>query len=108
MITQDQVQWAVDILLAADEAAKARAAAEWMDDQTKSVLAEIMREIDAKSIAEREMIARSMPSFRAHLEALKQCRAADYAWRNKRSAAEAIIEAWRTYQSNQRTLERVR
>lgn len=108
MISEDQVEWALDILRAADDAARARASAEYMDDSTKTVLAEIMREIDAKSVAEREMIARTLPSYKEHLKALKECRAADYAWRNKRAAAEAIIEAWRTYQSNQRTMDRIR
>jgi hypothetical protein len=90
------------------EASRARAAAEHMDDLTRTVLAKLMMESEHKSAAAKEMDARAHPDFEAHLEALKACREVDYMWRNRLSAANALIEMWRTEQSNIRAAEKVR
>jgi hypothetical protein len=90
------------------EASKARAAAEHMDDLTKTVLARLMLESGEKSAAAKEMDARAHPDFSAHLAHVKACREVDYMWRNRLSAASAIIDMWRTEQSSIRAAEKVR
>lgn len=109
MIPDRKVEHALNILTDAQhEAAKARAAAEHMEDLTKTVLAKLMMESEEKSAAAKEMEARADPRYQAHLEQLKMCKEIDYTWRDRRSAAAAIIEMWRTEQSNIRAAERVR
>lgn len=109
MISDKKVEHALHILTDPQhEAAKARAAAEHLDDLTKTLLAKLMMESDEKSAAAKEMDARADPRFETHLEQLKAVREIDYTWRDRRSAASAIIEMWRTEQSNIRAAERVR
>ncbi len=109
MITDRKVEHALGILTDPQhEAARSRAAAEHMDDLTKTVLSKLMMECNEKSAAAKEMWARAQPEFREHLEQLKACKEIDYTWRDRRSAASAIIEMWRTEQSNIRAAERVR
>lgn len=109
MISDKMVEQALRYLTdPQQEASKARAAAEHMDDLTKTVLSKLMLESEEKSAAAKEMEARAHPKFEAHLDQVKACREVDYMWRNRLSAANAIIEAWRTEQSNIRASERVR
>lgn len=90
------------------EASKARAAAEHMDDLTKTVLARLMLQSAEKSAAAKEMDARADQAYVMHLEQVKACREVDYMWRNRLSAASAIIDMWRTEQSSIRAAEKVR
>lgn len=109
MITDKMVEQALRYLTdPQQEAAKARAAAEHMDDMTKTLLAKLMLESDEKSAAAKEMDARADPRFERHLDQLKALKELDYMWRDRRSAANAIIECWRTEQSNIRAAEKVR
>jgi hypothetical protein len=110
MITEKQVQWAMDILIDRDsQAAKARAAHEHMSDLDKVVLAKLTNDApdDMKSAAARETWARAHPQYEAHLEQKRVLAEMDYKARDRRSAASAIIEAWRTEQSNARMAGRV-
>lgn len=110
MITEQQVQWAMDILIDRESnAAKSRAAHEHMGDLDKVVLAKLMNDApdDLKSAAARENWARAHPSYEAHLDQKKVLAEMDYKARDRRSAASAIIEAWRTEQSNARMAGRV-
>lgn len=110
MITEQQVQWAMDILIDRESnAAKARAAHEHMSDLDKVVLAKLTNDApdDLKAAAAREAWARAHPSYEAHLEQKKVLAEMDYKARDRRSAASAIIEAWRTEQSNARMAGRV-
>jgi hypothetical protein len=110
MITEQQVQWAMDILIDRESnAAKARAAHEHMSDLDKVVLAKLTNDApdDMKSAAARETWARAHPQYEAHLEQKKVLAEMDYKARDRRSAASAIIEAWRTEQSNARMAGRV-
>jgi len=109
MISDRMVEQALRYLTdPAQEGSKARAAAEHMDDLTKTVLAKLMLQSEEKSAAAKEMDARAHPTFVAHLEQVKTCREVDYMWRNRLSASNAIIEMWRTEQSNIRAAEKVR
>jgi hypothetical protein len=110
MITEQQVQWAMDILIDREsQAAKARAAHEHMSDLDKVVLAKLTNDApdDMKSAAARETWARAHPQYEAHLEQKRVLAEMDYKARDRRSAASAIIEAWRTEQSNARMAGRV-
>lgn len=109
MISDQKLEHAIRILTDPQhEAARARAAAEHMDDLTKTVLSKLMLQSNEKSAAAKEMWARCQPEFTEHLEMLKSVKEMDYTWRDRRSAASAIIECWRTEQSNIRAAERVR
>lgn len=106
-ITDEQLHRAFEIIN--DEAhAKARAAHEYMDDLTKTVLAKLMASSNAKSAVEREQYARSHPDFEAHLKAVQEVAELDYVGRQKTDAAKAVFEAWRTIQANDRALEKIR
>ena len=110
MITEQQVQWAMDILIDRESnAAKARAAHEHMSDLDKVVLAKLTNDApdDLKSAAARESWARAHATYEAHLEQKKVLAEMDYKFRDRRSAANAIVEAWRTEQSNARAAARV-
>lgn len=109
MVTDKMLEQALRYLTdPQQEASKARAAAEHMDDLTKTVLARLMLQSDEKSAAAKEMEARADQSYEAHLQQVRACREVDYMWRNRLSAAEAIIDMWRTEQSSIRAAEKVR
>ena len=110
MITDKQIQWAMDILIDRDsQAARSRAAHEHMDDLDKVVLAKLTNDAPdhLKTAAARECWARAHPSYEAHLEQKKMLAEMDYKARDRRSAASAIIDAWRTEQSSARLAARV-
>ncbi len=110
-VTDDQMSWAVEMLVDKKGAAsRARAAHEYNQKMEKAVLAKIYASAppDCKTQGDRENYARSHPDYLAHLDQIKATAFEDYEARNKREAARAVIEAWRTEQSNQRTLAGVR
>jgi hypothetical protein len=91
------------------DAAKARAAHEHMSDLDKVVLAKLTTEapIELKSATARETWARAHEDYETHLMAKKELAELDYSKRDRRSAANAIVEAWRTEQSNARAAARI-
>jgi len=110
MISEKQLEWAMEILIDRDsQAAKARAGHEHMSDLDKVVLAKLMNDApdDCKSAAAKETWARAHPQYLDHLEQKKSLAEMDYKLRDRRSAANAIIEAWRTEQSNARASARI-
>jgi hypothetical protein len=110
MITDKQLEWAMDILIDRESnAAKSRAAHEHMSDLDKVVLAKLTHDApdDCKSATARENWARMHPSYREHLEQKKVLAEMDYKARDRRSAASAIVDAWRTEQSSARLAARV-
>jgi len=108
MISEKRLEWAVEILLDREgEGAKARAANEYLDDMSKVILAKLMNESNEKTAAAKEMYARSHADFIAHLEQKKAVAEMDYRHRDKKAAASAVIDVWRTQQSNQRTMSKV-
>jgi hypothetical protein len=94
--------------LANEEGAAARAAHEYLDDLTKSVLAELIAEADETSAVANENWARAQARFKEHLAKVGEMAKRDYIWRQRYSAASAKIECWRTQNANQRAAERVR
>ena len=106
-VTDKQLEWAMEVLLDRDQsAAKARAAHEYMSDLDKVVLSKLMAQSNEKSAAAKEAWARAHPDYEAHLEAKKEIAEMDYSKRDRRAAATAIIDAWRTEQSNARAMGR--
>jgi hypothetical protein len=89
-------------------AAKARAAAEYLDDMTKVVLAQLMDECEEKSAAAKEMWARAQPAFQEHLEQVRDARERDYKHRQRLSSSSAILDVWRTQQASNRLMDKVR
>lgn len=107
LVSDDDMHTVLEVL--ADETGAAhRAAHEYLDSLTKTVLAELMGESDAKSAAEREQWARAQPRFRDHLAKVGQAAKADYTARQRVAAANAKLEVWRTQNANARAAERVR
>jgi hypothetical protein len=103
MITDEQVEAAVDYLRDnAVKLAKAKAASIYLDDYSKVVKSQIMRENDNKSLGAQEAIAYSDPRYDQHLKAK---RIADEEFEYLRwmmEAAQAKIDVWRTQSSNNR------
>ena len=89
-------------------AAKARAAHEYLDDYTKTLIAELGENAEAKSQAAKEDFARRHPSFKAHLEQKRAAAELDYMHRQRVAASLAILDLYRTQSANERGLERVR
>jgi hypothetical protein len=110
MITEKQIEWAMEILIDRESnAAKNRAANEYMDDLTAVVLAKLINEApdSLKSADARKAWALAQPQYTAHIEQKKAVAEMDYKARDRRSAASAIIDAWRTEQSSARLAARV-
>jgi hypothetical protein len=94
--------------LADETGAACRASHEYLDDLTKTVLAELMGQANETSAVAKETWARAQPKFREHLAKVGEMAKRDYIWRQRYSAANAKIECWRTQQANVRAAERVR
>lgn len=108
LITDAQVELALKCLQDWT-AAKARAAHEFLDDYTKTLLAELGDQAnDAKSQAAKEDFARRHPDFRTHLEKKRDAAELDYMHRQRIAASQAIIELYRTDAANARAMERIR
>jgi hypothetical protein len=102
LITDKQVEHALDCLQDWT-AAKARAAHEYLDDYTKTLLAELGDEAnDAKSQPAKEAFARKHPKYRDHLEAKRDAAELDYKHRQRISASLAILDLYRTQCANER------
>lgn len=108
MLVSDDDMHNVLAVLADETGAAHRAAHEYMDDLTKSVLAELMSQSDAKASTEREQWARAHPTFKEHLAKVGKFAKLDYEWRQRYAAANAKMEVWRTQNANARAAERVR
>ena len=105
-IPESTVQAAFDYLRDSIHA-KSRAAYEFSDRQLKVVLAAAAKKSNAKTVAEREADALVSLDYAAALEAHQSVSEAYFTARDKREAAVAIIDGWRTQQSDQRASGRV-
>ena len=103
MITEDDIQKAVDYLRDnAPVAAKARAERIYVEEYRKTIKAQIMCEHKEESGIAQEREAYADPRYIQHLEAIRQAVEIDEKHRFLRSAAEAKLEAWRTFSANDR------
>jgi len=108
MLVSDDDMHDVLAVLGDESGAAHRAAHEYLDALTKTVLAELMGESDAKSATEREQWARAQTRFKEHLAKVGAQAKADYTARQRYAAANARMEVWRTQNANNRAAERVR
>lgn len=105
-ISDSHVQHAFDVLHSGDHAA-ARAAYSFAEKQLKVVLAKAAAESNATSVAARENEALRSVAYDLATRDLKKVEEAYYKARDRREAAIAIIDAWRTQQSDMRAMGRV-
>ena len=108
MITEQKMMQALAILTDPDsDYAKARAAHEFAVKMEKVLLSQIADRSEEKSMAAKENWARYQPEYQQALEQTKEIAEMDYRNRARREAAMAIVETWRTEQSNERAHTRV-
>lgn len=105
-IPDSHVQHAFDVLKSGDHAA-ARAAYEFADKQLKVVLAKAAGASNATSVAQRENEALRSMEYERALGQFSAVAETYYKARDRREAAVAIIDAWRTQQSDMRAMGRV-
>jgi len=107
LIRDETVHAAFDTLeLQAQPAAAAKAMRERREDQRKAAKARAFLKASG-SVAEREANALLSEDYQIACEAYYAAVEADEEYRNTRGKCEAIIEAWRTCQSNFRAMGRV-
>ena len=108
MLVSDDDMSAVLEVLSDETGAAHRAAHEYLDALTKTVLAELMGQSDAKTATEREQEARASQPFKEHLAKVGKFARLDYEWRQRYAAANCKLEVWRTQSANARSAERIR
>lgn len=107
LIRDETVHAAFDTLeLQAQPAAAAKAMRERREDQRKAAKARAFLKASG-NVAEREANALLSEDYQIACEAYYAAVEADEEYRNTRGKCEAIIEAWRTCQSNFRAMGRV-
>lgn len=106
-IPESHVQRAFDILMSSDHAT-ARAAYEFSEKNLKVVLAKAAAASNAKTVSERENEAMRSPEYMEALENYRLLAKAYFEARDKREAANAVLDGWRTLSADQRALEKVR
>ncbi len=107
IVSEKDVEDALAIL--GDETgAASRAAHEYFDSLTKSVLAELMQESNEAAANAKESWARAQPKFIDHLKQVGKFAREDYSWRQRYAAADAKIRLYQTASANARGMERVR
>jgi hypothetical protein len=103
IVTDDDVQKALDYLRTnAPKAAIAKANRIYMTEYRKTVKSNGMQEHLKLPVAAQEREAYRTADYIAHLEAMREAIRQDVLNEWGRAAAEATIEAWRTYNANRR------
>lgn len=105
-IPDEHVQHAFDLLKSGDHAT-ARAAYEFAEKQLKVTLAKAQLAANGKTVGEREATALCSHEYERALADFKLVAGNYYRERDRREAASAIIDAWRTQQSDMRAMGRV-
>lgn len=106
-IRDETVHAAFDALEAhAQPAAAARAMRERREDERRAAKARAFLQATG-TVAEREALSLLDEEYRQSCERFYAAVEADEEYRNQRSKCEAIIEAWRTVQSNYRAMGKV-
>lgn len=106
LITEDQVQAAFNVL-ESNRHAKARAAYEYAERRLKVVLAKGALAANGKTVGERDATALASPEYEHALREFRLITDQYHEERDRREAAAAVIEAWRTQRSDQRAMGRV-
>lgn len=105
-IPDEHVEHAFEILKAGDHAT-ARAAYEFAEKQLKVILAKAELVANGKTVGERQAAALASHEYERALNDFKLVAGTYYKERDRREAASAIIDAWRTQQSDLRSMSRV-
>lgn len=105
-ITEDQVQAAFNVL-EANTHAKTRAAYEYADKRLKVVLAKAELAANGKTASERQATALESDEYDHALREFRLISEKYHEERDKREAASAVADAWRTQESTRRTMGRV-
>jgi hypothetical protein len=105
-ISDQQVQAAFDVLHSQAHA-KARAAYEYAQDRIKIAFAKAILENEGKTASEREAKARVSEGYQAAVKSFHLIAETYHSERDKRDAAAAVIDAWRTQRSDERAMMRV-
>lgn len=106
-IRDETVHGAFDMLEShAQPAAAARAMRERRDDERRATKAKAFLKAQG-TVAERDALSLLDEDYRIACEGFYAAVEADEEYRNQRSKCEAVIEAWRTVQSNYRAMAKV-
>lgn len=105
-IHDDQAQVAFDVLHGGEHA-KARAAYEYAERRLKVAYAKAQLAAEGKTVGERDANAMVSNDYQAALKAFHQIAETYYLERDKRDAASACLDAWRTQQSDRRAMGKV-
>lgn len=105
-IPDSHVEHAFDLLKSGDHAV-ARAGYEFAEKQLKVTFARCLQQAEGKTVGERESAAYTDPAYERALNDYRLVAENYYRERDRREAASAVIEAWRTQQSDLRAMGRV-
>lgn len=105
-IPDSHVEHAFD-LLKSQSHASARAAYEFAEKNLKVVLAKASLAANGKTVGEREASALASPEYERALNDFKLIAQTYHSERDRRDAASAVIDAWRTQQSDMRAMGKV-
>lgn len=105
-IPDSHVEHAFD-LLKSQSHASARAAYEFAEKHLKVVLAKASLAANGKTVGEREATALASPEYERALNDFKLIAQTYHGERDRRDAASAVIDAWRTQQSDMRAMGKV-
>lgn len=102
-VAEEEVQEAFAVLQS-NEHAKRRAAYEYAEKRLKVVLAKALLGAEGKTAGEREARAQASEEYEAALKHFRLISEAYHEARDKREAAGAVIDAYRTQQSDRRAM----
>ena len=105
-ISDEQIQEAFDELHSGEHA-KTRAAYEHHEKRLKIILARAVLNADGRTVGEREAQAMTSPEYEAAVATSQLLAELYHAARDRRDAANAVAEAWRTQQSDRRAMRNV-
>lgn len=105
-IPDSHVEHAFELLKSGSHAT-ARAAYEFAEKQLKVTLARAELTAEGKTVGERQASALTSPTYERALADYRLVAENYYRERDRREAAVAVIDAWRTQQSDMRALGRV-
>jgi hypothetical protein len=105
-IPDSHVEHAFEVLKSQKHAA-ARAAYEFAEKHLKVILAKAQLAANGKTVGEREASALASPEYERALTDYRLVAENYHGERDRRDAAAAIIDAWRTQQSDMRAMGKV-
>lgn len=105
-IPDSHVDHAFEILRSQKHAA-ARAAYEFAEKHLKVILAKATLAANGKTVGEREATALASPEYERALIDFRLVAESYHGERDRRDAASAIIDAWRTLRSDERSMAKV-